>query len=497
MHKYNQNDANHYYDGAWKPGHGHTFHSINPANGEVIWEGRHATPEEVNAAVLSAHQALPAWSLLDFSTRVNYLLSFAKAIEAERETLAELIALETGKPLWEALTEVSAVVGKIKLSIEAYQARTFTKKIEATDANAYVRYKPHGVIAVIGPFNFPAHLSHGHIVPALLAGNTVVYKPSELTPAVAEWILCRWHDTGLPSGVLNGIQGDVSSAQSLLRQDIQGVYFTGSYQTGLSIHQQFTNRPDIILALEMGGNNPVVIDDVSDMKAAVYHTLISSFITAGQRCSCARRLMIPDSEAGDAFLKRFTALSQTLHIGPYTDKPEPFIGPVIHHQHALAHLDAQKQLKALGGDLLLPMTLMMEDTGFLTPGIIDMTKVERPPDEEIFAPFVQIYRYHDFEEALALANQTRYGLAASIFTKHASRYEQFYQTIRSGLIHWNKPTIGAASNMPFGGIGRSGNHRPSAYYAADYCAYPIASLEQSNLSMPAEPLPGIYEHAKL
>ncbi|AHE67251.1 NAD-dependent aldehyde dehydrogenase [Legionella oakridgensis ATCC 33761 = DSM 21215] len=344
---------------------------------------------------------------------------------------------------------------------------------------------------MLGPFNFPAHLSNGHIVPALLAGNTVVYKPSELAPAVAELILQCWHDSGLPGGVLNGIQGDATSAQLLLQQDIQGVYFTGSYKTGLAIHQQFSKRPDIILALEMGGNNPLIIDTVKDMQAALYHTMISAFITAGQRCTCARRVMIPDDHFGDQFLEHFIQSCKKIRVGQFTETPEPFMGPVIRHAHALTHLKTQEQLKTAGGNSLLAMSLLVDNTGLLSPGIMDMSQVKHPADEEIFAPFVQIYRYHHFEDALVLANQTQYGLAAGVITDHYERYEQFYHTIRAGLINWNRPTTGAASNMPFGGIGHSGNHRPSAYFAADYCVYPIASLEQPQLSTPKKLLPGI------
>ncbi|WP_133127832.1 succinylglutamate-semialdehyde dehydrogenase [Legionella nagasakiensis] len=486
-----KNNSCHYYDGHWISGSGDAFMSINPAEGTCVWEGRNATTEEIAAAVAAAQHALKLWSRFDFATRTNYLQNFAKQVEMRRQELTYLIALETGKPLWEAETEVNAVIGKIGLSVQAYQERTYEKKINTPDAIGHLRYKPHGVVAVLGPFNFPAHLSNGHIVPALLAGNTVVYKPSELTPAVAELIIQCWHDSGLPPGVLNCIQGDASCAKTLLQKNIQGVYFTGSYKTGLAIHQQFSDRPGIILALEMGGNNPLVIDAVKDLQAALYHTLLSTLITAGQRCTCARRVIIPDTKFGDEFLECFIRLCKKIRVGTFKDVPEPFIGPVIRHSHALMHLKAQEQLRTQGGNSLLAMSLLADNTGLLSPGIIDMSGVENPSDEEIFAPLVQIYRYHNFEQALVLANQTQYGLAAGIMTDNDQHYEQFYQTVRAGIINWNRPTTGAASNMPFGGIGHSGNHRPSAYYAADYCAYPIASLEQPQLSTPPKLLPGI------
>ncbi|MBA3536759.1 MAG: succinylglutamate-semialdehyde dehydrogenase [Tatlockia sp.] len=483
--------ANLYIDGQWIQGQGDSFISINPADGTLVWRGTSATPAEVIAANRAAHKALPVWSSLDFGLRASYLKLFASKVAAKRQQLAYLIALETGKPLWEANTEVSSVIAKINLSIEAYQERNAEKVTNTAEANACLRYKPHGVAAVLGAFNFPAHLSNSHIAPALLAGNTVVYKPSEYTPAVAEFIVQCWHDCGLPPGVINCIQGDAACGKALLSADIQAVYFTGSYLTGKKIHQHFSDKPEVILALEMGGNNPLIIDEVANRSAAVYHTILSTMITAGQRCTCARRLFVPDSLTGDAFLYQFVQSCKKLIVGKFNDQPDPFMGPVISHRHAQAHLEAQEALIHAGGESLLTMKSLAENSGFLSPGIIDMTQSRKVADEEIFAPLVQIYRYGDFEEALDLANQTRYGLAAGLISDSPQRFEHFYKTIRAGLINWNRPTTGALGSLPFGGVGCSGNHRPSAYFAADYCSYPIASLEQPLLTKPEQLLPGI------
>lgn len=480
-----------YIAGQWLEGQGRNFSSINPANNTIIWHGKMATEEEISAAYSAAERALSTWALLSLEARTQYLLSFVQTVEKNRAKLTALISLETGKPLWEAATEVSSVIGKINLSIKAYQERTSTHEVSNPDALGYIRYKPTGVVAVLGPFNFPVHLSNGHIVPALLAGNTIVYKPSELTPAVAELIVQCWHQSGLPAGVINLIQGDASVAKSLLEKNIQAVYFTGSYSAGVQIHKQLAERPEVLVALEMGGNNPLVIDEVSNLDAALYQTALSAFLTAGQRCSCARRVIIPNTSFGDEFLSKFIQLSSTLRIGPFTEEPEPFMGPVIRPQHALKHLESQKNLIELGGKPLLPMSLLHPGSGFLSPGVMDMTAVTNAPDEEIFAPLIQIYRYQHFEEALLIANQTKYGLVAGLLSDSPERYQQFYNSIKAGLINWNRPTTGAASNLPFGGIGHSGNHRPSAYFAADYCAYPIASLEQPELITPKLP-PGIY-----
>lgn len=480
-----------YINGEWIKGQGEVFYSVNPANNSTIWQGTYGTQDDVLAAYTAANKALSQWVALPFLNRAAYILKFTQLVTERQTQLTQLISTENGKPRWEASTETAAVIGKAALALQSHHDRLLEKTTQTQQTNSCLRYKPQGVVAILGAFNFPAHLSNGHIIPALLAGNTVVYKPSELTPAVAEFIMQCWHDSGLPKGVINCVQGNGITAKNLLDTPINGVFFTGSYQTGIKINQQLSSRPEVIIALEMGGNNPLIIDEVANIHAAVYNAIMSSFLTSGQRCTCARRIIVPDSSFGDSFLDSFLQKSLQLKVGAFTDEPEPFMGPVISYQQAKAHLQAQDALQAQGGISLLNMKLLKENTGFLSPGAIDMTNVPQAPDKEIFAPFTQIYRYHDFDEALTLANQTLYGLSASLFSDNAARYEQFYQTINAGLINWNKPTTGAASDLPFGGTGRSGNHRPTAYFAADYCAYPVASQEQSVMSMPVALAPGI------
>jgi succinylglutamic semialdehyde dehydrogenase len=480
-----------YIEGLWLENQNQILKSFNPATGQLLWQGSHANAEDIRHAFKAAQDALTVWMHTEFTEKINILQRFAAIVQRNSTSLAQLISLETGKPLWESLTEVKAVISKIDLSIQAYKDRSWPKEIPGPDAKSFLRYKPHGIVVVLGVFNFPAHISNGHIIPALLAGNTVIYKPSEHTPAVAEFIMQCWHDSGIPPGIINCLQGDASCAQALLQKNIQGVYFTGSYTTGLKIHQQFSSRPEVILALEMGGNNPLVIGEITDIKAAVYQALLSTYITAGQRCTCARRIILPQSTVGKQFLQQFIQASQSLRVGPPTERPEVFIGPVISNAQALNALNAQEALITQGGITLQKMRLLKENTGLLKPGIVDMTPVITPTDEEIFAPFVQIYFYKEFCEALELANQTKYGLSAGLLSDSRGEYERFYQSTRAGLINWNRPTTGASSALPFGGVGHSGNHRPSAYFAADYCAYPIASQEQENLCLPQSLLPGI------
>ena len=478
--------------GVWHDGHGASFESLNPVTQAVLWSGRAATPVQVEAAVQAARAAFPAWAQRSLDERIGVLEAFANCLKAHADELARCIGEETGKPLWESATEVTSMVNKIAISVQSYRERTGEKSGPLADATAVLRHKPHGVVAVFGPYNFPGHLPNGHIVPALLAGNTVLFKPSELTPKVAELTVKCWLEAGLPAGVLNLLQGARETGVALAANPgIDGLFFTGSSRTGNALHQQFAGRPDKILALEMGGNNPLVVEPVADMEAAVYTIIQSAFISAGQRCTCARRLLVPQGEWGDALLARLVAVSSSIKVGAFDAQPAPFMGSVISLGAAEQLLKAQQQLLVNGAKVLLEMTQPQAGAALLTPGIIDVTAVAERPDEEFFGPLLQVIRYHGFDAAIAEANNTQYGLAAGLLSDSAECYQQFWLQSRAGIVNWNKQLTGAASSAPFGGVGASGNHRASAYYAADYCAYPVASLECASLSLPATLTPGV------
>jgi succinylglutamic semialdehyde dehydrogenase len=481
-----------YIAGTWQDGQGEPFESLNPVTQQVIWSGKAATAAQVDAAVNSARQAFPAWATRTLDERIAVLEAFAAALKSRADEIARCIGEETGKPLWESATEVTSMANKVAISIQSYRERTGEKSGPLGDATAVLRHKPHGVVAVFGPYNFPGHLPNGHIVPALLAGNAVVFKPSELTPKVAELTVQCWIEAGLPAGVLNLLQGARDTGVALAgHSGIDGLFFTGSSRTGNALHQQFAGRPDKILALEMGGNNPLVVDQVADVDAAVYTVIQSAFISAGQRCTCARRLLVPEGVWGDAFLARLVEVTATIQVGAFDQQPAPFMGSVISLGAAQALLNAQEMMLANGAIALLEMTQPAAQSALLTPGIIDVTDVTDRADEELFGPLLQVIRYADFDAAIDEANATQYGLAAGLLSDSQARYQQFWLQSRAGIVNWNKQLTGAASTAPFGGVGASGNHRASAYYAADYCAYPVASLETESLSLPASLTPGI------
>lgn len=481
-----------YIAGAWQDGQGEIIESLNPVTQQVLWTGNAANAEQVSEAVKAARQAFPSWARRSFEERLGVLEAFAASLKKHADELAHSIGEETGKPLWEAATEVTSMINKVAISVQSYRERTGEKSGPLGDATAVLRHKPHGVVAVFGPYNFPGHLANGHIVPALLAGNCVVFKPSELTPKVAELTVNCWIEAGLPAGVLNLVQGARKTGVALAAHaGIDGLFFTGSSRTGNSLHQQFAGRPDKILALEMGGNNPLVVDQVADLDAAVYTIIQSAFISAGQRCTCARRLLVPQGAWGDSLLERLVDVCKSIDVGAFDQQPAPFMGSVISLSAARDLLAAQSLLIDNGAQVLLRMSQPNATSALLTPGIIDVTAVSERSDEELFGPLLQVIRYADFDAAIAEANNTAYGLAAGLLSDSEARYQQFWLESRAGIVNWNKQLTGAASSAPFGGIGASGNHRASAYYAADYCAYPVASLETPSLALPAALTPGV------
>ena len=452
-----------------------TLVSTDPATGAELWSGKLG---DAAAEVAAARAAWPAWAAHSNAYRIEALRRFANVVRKKEAEFAELIARETGKPLWETRTEVGAVVNKVEISIEAYGERTPQRKMEAALGNKIaVRHKPHGVLAVLGPYNFPAHLPNGHIVPALIAGNAVVFKPSEKTPATGEFLVRCFHEAKIPHGVVRLLIGGPDQGRALAgHPGIDGLLFTGSARAGKLLHRQFADMPHKILALELGGNNPLVVWSCKDVEAAAAIVVQSAYLSAGQRCTAARRLIVEEGKEGPLLMVVRKLIDRLIVDQPFAD-PQPFMGPLIDNAAADNVQEQWLNLMMKGGKPLCRLDRPTKDLPFLTPGLIDVTDLKDRPDEEIFGPVLQLIRVKDFDAAIAEANNTRFGLAASLIGGSPEMYDKFWAGVRAGVINWNKPTNGAPSNAPFGGIGLSGNHRPSAFYAADYCAYPVTSSE--------------------
>lgn len=475
----------------WQQGNGEPFQKSNPISAKVIWQGNEASSDDVKQACKAARQAFLTWAKTDLDDRIALVQQFANVLKQNKDQLADVIGQETSKPLWESKTEVEAMIGKVEISIKAYHDRTGSYESELNGDISSLRHRPHGVLAVFGPYNFPGHLPNGHIVPAVIAGNAIVFKPSEQTPKTAELTVKLWQQAGLPAGVINLVQGGRSVGEALAGNAlIDGLLFTGSAGVGQILSEQFAKTPQKILALEMGGNNALIIDDFDDIEAAVNLAIQSAFISAGQRCTCARRILVKEGGKGDKFIDRLVQVAKNLTIGAYDASPEPFMGGVISPQAAQKIVDAEQALQELGAVSLLKMHWQDKNSSLLTPAILDVTGLD-VPDEEYFGPLTTIRRYQTFDDAITLANDTRFGLSCSLVSPERALFERLLIEGRAGIINWNKPTTGAASSVPFGGVGVSGNHRPSAYYAADYCAYPVSSLQNSKLSLPSKLSPGI------
>lgn len=449
--------------------------SFEPATGAELWRG---AVGDVDAEVAAARSGWATWAARPLTYRIETLRRFANVVRSRHEAFADVIARETGKPLWEARTEVDTVMAKVDISVSAYADRTAQRRLDAPmGSRMAVRHKPHGVLAVLGPYNFPAHLPNGHIVPALIAGNAVVFKPSEKTPASGAFLVDCYRAAGVPEECIRLVIGGPDEGRALAGHDgIDGLLFTGSARTGLALNRAFAEKPEKILALEMGGNNPIIVWDTPDLYAASIIIIQSAFTTAGQRCTAARRLIV-DQKLFDPLMEQLDKLISRLIVGAPHDDPAPYMGPVIDNEVADQLSESFLALLMRGGRPIRHLQRTQPDRPFLLPGVIDMTEASERPDMELFGPILQVVRTETFDEAIAEANNTRYGLSASLISQTPGLYDRFWSGARAGIVNWNRPTNGASSAAPFGGIGWSGNHRPSAYYAADYCAYPVVSNE--------------------
>lgn len=438
--------------------------------------------DHVNKAVEAAKKAFPQWAALSIQERSNYLLRLKEVYTARKNELAEAISRDMGKPLWEALTEAQTMINKIDVTLNESMKMVATQEIENAlpGVKGVIRFKPRGVMAVLGPFNFPGHLPNGHIVPALITGNTVVFKPSEQTPFVGQIMAEMFHQADFPHGVFNLIQGLGETGRRLVAHElVDGILFTGSYDTGLKIKQETMTHYWKILALEMGGKNASLVWDDTDLDKAIYENLQSSFLTTGQRCSCTSRLIL-HKNIYDQFMDKFYKAAKKLTIGHW--KENTFMGPLINDTAVENYLRFQGIAVREGAECLMRgKALDKEFNGsYVTPSIY---LIDKPSDKsvyqktEIFGPNLAVYKTDDFDQSLELINSTGYGLVTSIFTKQKELYDKLNQQARVGLVNWNRGTIGASSRLPFGGMDKSGNDRPSAHFAVQYCTVPVANLE--------------------
>lgn len=478
--------------------------STNPAlPAKIVWAGG-SDPAHVEQAVATARAALPAWSATPIEQRMEVLRTY-QALAAERaESIGELICAETGKAIWDSISEAKLLAAKVDITLDDSQnsgrARVTGFDLELSKTRKGIcRFRPHGVMAVVGPFNFPAHLPNGHIVPALLTGNTIVFKPSDKTPAVgqalAELFLEALDKAGAPAGVFNLVQGRADVASALVtHRGVDGVLFTGSWPVGRRILEANLDQPGKIIALEMGGNNPAIIMPDADLKQAAIECARAAFVTTGQRCTCTRRILV-HQDIAKPFATLLAKIASNLIVGDPKgigggSRNQPvFMGPLISAESRDQAIKFQSDLAsaATGNPQpILEMTAIDHPSGghYVSPGIwqvdafslSDSVAEDAGADVELFAPMVRLAEFGTLDEAIEQANTTRYGLAASIFTQDDEAIDRFVAEARAGCINVNTGTAGASGKLPFGGLGWSGNHRPAGAFSPDYCAYPIASM---------------------
>lgn len=449
--------------------------SCEPATGSELWRG---PVSDINDAVKRSRRAWPAWAAQPLSTRMELVRRFANEVRKDADKLADTIARETGKPIWEANSEVEAVINKVEVSIRSFAERTAQRKLDnAMQGTMAVRHKPHGVMAVLGPFNFPAHLPNSHIIPALIAGNSIIFKPSEKTPATGELLAKCFNRAGISAAVMQFVAGGPAEGQELVAHDgVDGVLFTGSANTGISINRKLATRPDKVVALEMGGNNAIVVWETPKIRDAAAIIVQSAFTSAGQRCTAARRLIVKASMY-DQITAEIKQLADRIIFGAPFEDPAPFMGPVIDNDVADGLTESFVYLLSNGGKAIKHLARPDDNLPFLSPAIIDTTAMKDRPDVELFGPILQVIKVNDFDQAIAEVNNTRFGLVSSLIGGTPQEYNRYWANVRAGMVNWNRPTISPSHSAPVGGIGLSGNHRPYGYYAADYCAYPVASNE--------------------
>lgn len=477
--------------GAWIPIPGDAISSTMPAHpDQVVWSGS-SSVDAVHQAIDAARAALPSWSATSIEKRVAVLHKFQDIAKSRASELGALISTETGKALWESQAEANLIASKVDITLEEgewtgrHRVSDFEFGLNDTK-RARCHFRPHGVMAVVGPFNFPAHLPNGHIVPALLTGNTIVFKPSDKSPAVGQLLTEMFHEAleseGAPKGVINLVHGAIDESIALCGSpDVDGVLFTGSWGAGRAITEANLDQPGKIIALEMGGNNPAIIMPDADLYQAVVEVTRCAFNTTGQRCTSTRRLIV-HRDVAEKVIPAIIKSASNLIIGD-PDAAEPvFMGPIISEDALDSVLKFQERVAQNCGRVLMESTRMPDREGwFITPGVIEVEKFtlgsdDAGCDEEVFGPLLRISVVDSFDEALKQANATRYGLSASIFTADESLQERFLNECRAGCRNINCGTAGASSKLPFGGLGVSGNHRPAGAFALDYTAYPVASM---------------------
>jgi succinylglutamic semialdehyde dehydrogenase len=447
------------------------FSSENPASpGTALFDAR-AEENAVGRAVEAAIAAASQWRLLPLEKRVDHLLAVKAALPQHVDGIARAITLEMGKVIGEARAEAQSIAGKIDAVIRLLPSE-LPAAIEGAPGEQ--RFRPLGAVGIIGPFNYPIHLLNTHIVPALLTGNTVVVKPSEVTPLTGQRYAELFQDAGLPAGVFNLVHGLGRSGATLAAHPaLKCVVFTGSYRTGRLIRQALFEQPWKKLCLELGGKNAAVVLDDADLEQAVREITLGALLTTGQRCTATSRVIATQGIA-DALRERLVAVFQKVIPGNPQDEAT-FMGPLADQSAYDRFLQQLGSAKRRGVVELLPCDTPSGGY-FVTPAISEVKGDEEIVNLELFGPHICFEACSDEEDALKRAAANPYGLSVSLFSARPEAFERFYDAVPAGVYNFNRSTNGASGLLPFGGVGRSGNFNPTGSASPRLCTYPAAVM---------------------
>lgn len=441
--------------------------------------------QAVENTIESAISGFKTWRKVSQDERNNYLRKYQEQVTSRQDEIAVAIAYEVGKPLWEAKTEVASVINKIAVTIEDSLPRIKNKNFEniLPKTNGHIYFKPIGPTLVIGPFNFPCHLANGQILSALIAGNSIIFKPSEKTCYSAQLLMECFHNAGFPAGVINLMQGDGEVAKRLLKnKNIHAVFFTGSKEVGKKILEVTHHDLGKLVALELGGKNTSILHADANLDHALLELLKSSFLTTGQRCTSTSIIAI-QSKIHQQFIERFHEMAKKIIIDhPVEFQREPFMGPLVDQAAVDSYLLFMGMAKRESiQEIMRGKQIDRPKKGhYVSPSIHLAASWNNDSlflQSEIFGPNVTFIPYDTIEEAINIANATEYGLASAIFTRDHSLYQMCVDELDSGLVNYNRSTIGASARLPFGGVKNSGNYRPAALTTIDACVYQMAGLE--------------------
>jgi succinylglutamic semialdehyde dehydrogenase len=449
-----------------------------------LWEAP-VDYRDVDRVAESAITGFKTWKKLPQEERNQYLRRYQEEVTKRKDEIALAISYEMGKPLWEAKTEAASVIAKVAVTIEESLPRIANKQIDniLPKTTGHIIYKPIGPSLIIGPFNFPCHLANGQILSALVAGNSIIFKPSEKTCYSAQLMIECFHSAGFPSGVINLIQGDGEVARRLLKEkSIKGVFFTGSKEVGKKILDITHHDLSKLVSLELGGKNTTILHSDANLDHALQELLKACFLTAGQRCTSTSIVAIHRS-IHEKFISTFHDMAKKIIIDhPVEFTREPFMGPLVDQSAVDAYLLFMGMAKREGIQEVMRGKLLDKPKKgyYVSPSIHLAEKWNNDSmflHSEIFGPNVTFIPYDTIDEAINIANATEYGLAASVFTKDLSIFKKCQEEIDSGLINFNRSTVGASAKLPFGGVKNSGNYHPAALTTIDACVYQMACLE--------------------